>query len=305
MLDLNDLRYFALIVEHGGFSAAERHTHITKSKLSRRIGELEEQLGARLLQRSTRRLVLTEAGRAFHAHCVAMLEQAEAATQAVEQLHSEPTGTVRVTCPTAMAQFYQVTAMVADFMRRYPKVRVELDATDRVVNLVEERFDIALRTRGAGLADPALVARRIASSRLILVAAPAYLDVRGMPEDPAQLAQHDTIGSLREGAEQGWSLESGDGRALKLAHRPRMMCSDFLVQLQSAVGGVGIALLPLRVAWQYLADGTLRRVCKDWGTAEMPIHLVYASRRQVLPSVRMLIEHFAEHVPRQWVEQAA
>ena len=122
-LDLNDLHYFALIVEHGGFSAAERHAHITKSKLSRRVALLEERLGVRLLQRSTRRLALTEAGRAFHEHCAAMVVEAEAARQAVDQLRSEPAGRVRMSCPTVMAQFY-VARLVAEFMRRHPKVSV-------------------------------------------------------------------------------------------------------------------------------------------------------------------------------------
>src|ERR1700757_2260395 len=159
-MNLNDLRYFALIVEHGGFSAAERATHLTKSKLSRRVALLEEHLGVRLIQRSTRRLSLTEAGRAFHEHCAAILVEAEAAQQAVEQLRAAPSGTVRLTCPMAIAQFY-VARIVADFMRDHPKVRVEIESTDRTVNLIEERIDVAVRVRASGLEDPGLVTRRV------------------------------------------------------------------------------------------------------------------------------------------------
>ena len=295
-MDLNDLRYFTLIVEHGGFSAAERHARITKSKLSRRMALLEERLGVRLLQRSTRRLALTEAGRVFYEHCAAMVVEADAAQQAVEQLRSEPAGRVRMACPTAMAQFY-VTQLVADFMRRYPKVSIELDSTDRVVNLIEERVDIALRAFDAGVRDPGLIARRIASGRMVLVASPDYAAARAEIEDPQSLAQHNTIGSTRAGGEQIWSLTATDGRTAKVAHRPRLLCSDFTVQYQAALGGVGIALLPLRIAWRGLKDDALVRVAKEWGTPEQDIHLVYASRRGMLPSVRALVDYLEEHVP--------
>jgi DNA-binding transcriptional LysR family regulator len=295
-MDLNDLRYFTLIVEQGGFSAAERHAHITKSKLSRRVALLEERLGMRLLQRSTRRLALTEAGRVFYEHCAAMMVEADAAQLAVEQLRSEPAGRVRMSCPTAMAQFY-VARLVADFMRCHPKVSIELDATDRVVNLIDEGVDLALRAFDAGLHDPGLISRRIASGRMVLVASPAYAAARPLIDDPQSLAQHDTIGSMRAGVEQTWSLTATDGRTAKAAHRPRLLCSDFTVQYQAALGGVGVALLPLRVAWRGLKDGTLVRVAKEWGTPEQDIHLVFASRRGMLPSVRALVDYLVEHVP--------
>lgn len=295
-MDLNDLRYFALIVEHGGFSAAERHAHITKSKLSRRVALLEDRLGVRLLQRSTRRLALTEAGRAYYEHCAAMVVEADAARQAIEQLRSEPAGRVRMTCPSAMAQFY-LMRLVADFMRRYPKVSIELDSSDRVLNLIEERIDIALRTFDLGLRDPGLIARRIASGRTILVASPGYVAKCPPIEDPEPLAQLDTIGSVRTGAEQTWTLTSTDGRTMKVSHRPRLLCSDFTVQYQAALGGVGIALLPQRVAWRGLKEGTLVRVASQWGTPEQDIHLVFASRRGMLPSVRALIDFLVEQVP--------
>ena len=295
-MDLNDLRYFALIVEHGGFSAAERHVHITKSKLSRRVALLEDRLGVRLLQRSTRRLALTEAGRSFYEHCAAMLVEAEAAQQAVEQLRSEPAGMVRMSCPLMMAQFY-VGKLVADFMRQYPKVRVEMNCTDRVVNLIEESIDVALRARDTGLADPGLVARRIASGSFVLVAAPSYVEGRPPIEDPGQAVRLDTIGVYGDGSEQSWSLVSSAGRELRLAHRPRLLCSDFTVQYVAALAGVGVAMLPLRVVWRALGQGTLVRVAKDWGTPEQAIHLVFASRRGLLPSVRALIDYLALHVP--------
>jgi len=295
-MDLNDLRYFALIVDHGGFSAAERITRITKSKLSRRVSLLEERMGVRLIQRSTRRLSLTEAGRAFYEHCAAMLVEAEAAQQAVEQLRSAPAGTVRMTCPVPIAQFY-VARIVAEFMRLHPKVRVEIESTDRLVHLIEERIDLALRVSDSGLEDPALVTRRIASGRLVLVASPGYVAERPAIDEPAQIPPLETIAALHDGSEQNWSLVSSDGRAAKLAHRPRLLCSDYTVQVEAAAGGVGIALLPLRIAWRGLEDGSLVRIAKEWATVEQAIHLVYVSRRGMLPAVRGLIDHLVQHVP--------
>lgn len=298
MHDLNDFRYFALIVDHGGFSAAERAARITKSKLSRRVALLEERLGVRLLQRSTRRLALTEAGQAFYEHCAAMVVEADAARAAVEQLRSEPAGTVRITCPLIMAQLY-VARIVANFMRQYPKVRVEFNATDRSVNLIEERVDIALRARGGGLSDPGLIARKIASGRFVLVASPGYVESKSplTIEEPGDIAKLDTIGHSIEGMEQSWSLVATDGRTAKLAHTPRLLCSDYVVQYQAAVGGIGIALLPMRQVWGGLNDGSLVRVAKEWGTPVQDIHLVFASNRGMLPSVRALIDYLVLQVP--------
>ena len=296
-MDLNDLRYFAVIVEHGGFSAAERITHITKSKLSRRVSLLEERLGVRLIQRSTRRLSLTAAGQAFYEHCRAMVVEAEAALEAVDQLRSAPAGTVRMTCPVAIAQFY-LARIVAEFMREHPRVRVEIESTDRLVNLIDERIDVALRVRDSGLLDPALITRRIASGRMVLVASPAYVETRAPIDDPATMSQLDTIGGLHDGGDQSWVLAASDGRETKLQHRPRLLCSDYTVQYEAAAGGVGVALLPLRIAWRGLQDGSLVRVAKDWSTPEQDIHLVFVSRRGMLPAVRALIDNLVQQIPK-------
>ncbi len=261
-MDLNDLRYFALIVEHGGFSAAERAAHVSKSKLSRHVALLEERLGVRLIHRSTRRLSLTEAGRVFHEHCAAMLVEAQAAQTAVEQLRAAPAGTVRMACPAAFVQFY-LAHMVADFMRLNPKVRVEIESADRMVNLIEERIDLALRVRDVRLEEPGLVTRRIASGRMVLVASPSYIASRPDIDEPWQLDPEDTISALHGGGEYMWNLVSSDGRTFRLQHRPRLSCTDYTVQYEAAAGGVGIALLPLRIAWRGLQSGALVRVAKD------------------------------------------
>jgi DNA-binding transcriptional LysR family regulator len=295
-MNLNDLRYFALIVEHGGYTAAERVTQLHRSKLSRRIAELEASLGVRLLQRTTRRLALTEAGRVFYEHCAAMMVEAEAAKAAVDMLRSEPVGTVRISCPVVLAQLY-VAKLIASFMIDNPKVRVELDAVDRAVNLIEERIDIALRVRASAFNDPGVVSRQVAVGRFVLVASPAYLSAREPIETPGQLSTHDTIGALQEGAEQTWTLNSGDVQGTRIVARPRMLCSDLGIQLQAAISGVGVALLPRRIVATGLKYGALVQVLPEWGAPEESINLVYASRRGMLPSVRALSDYLLAHLP--------
>jgi len=225
-----------------------------------------------------------------------MLVEAEAAQEALEQLRSEPAGTVRMTCPVGLAQYF-IARLLTGFMQRYPKVRVELDASDHVVNLLEERMDIALRGRDSGLRDPRLVARRIASSRLVLVASPGWVAAHGPLDEPGQLTGLPTIGTLDEGEEQAWSLVSADGRSARLVHQPRLRCSDFAVQNVAAAGGVGVALLPQRMAERGFADGTLAPVATDWGTPWQDIHLVYTRRRGSLPAVQALVDYLVEQAP--------
>jgi DNA-binding transcriptional LysR family regulator len=292
-MDLNQLRHFALVVQHGGFSAAEREAHIPKAKLSRHVMELEERVGVRLLQRSTRRLALTEAGRIFYEHCAAMIEQASVGLQALEQLRSEPVGTVRVSCPHMMAHIHAQT--VADFMRLYPKVRIELICSDRLPDLIEDRIDIALHVREFEK-YPDLVVRRIKASSFLLVASPRYLTSRSVPEHPSELAEHDTVGELAQGREQTWELITSDGRAAKVSVQPRLLTGDHMVQHLAALGGVGVALLPLRAVWAALAEGTLQRVAKEWATPALHIHVAYLSRRGMLPAVRTLVDYLVERI---------
>jgi DNA-binding transcriptional LysR family regulator len=152
-----------------------------------------------------------------------------------------------MTCPSALAQG-TVTGLITKFMRLHPKVRVELDSSDRTLDIIEERIDIALRARDSGLTLPGLVARRIASGSFVLVASPDYVARRSAPETPSDLTRHDTIGSLREGEEQGWTLTARDGRIERVTVRPRFLCSDYTVQYQSALGGVCVPSLASRVA---------------------------------------------------------
>lgn len=289
-MDLNQLRHFALVVQHGGFSAAERETLIPKAKLSRHVMELEEQLGVRLLQRSTRRLALTEAGRIFYEHCAGMMEHASAGLEALEQLRSEPAGVVRVSCPNALAQIHMQS--IADFMRLYPKVRIELLCSDRIPDLIEDRVDIALHVREFEQ-HPDLVMRRIKASHFLLVASPRYLTSRKAPEHPSELSGHDIIGDRRE---QTWELCAAGGSILKVTVQPRLLTSEVTLQHFAAINGAGIALLPMRAVWSDLVEGTLQRIAPGWVTPDVHVNIAYLSRRGMLPAVRKLLDHLVERI---------
>jgi len=295
MQDLNDLFYFSIVVEKNGFAAAGRALDIPKSRLSRRIAQLEERLGVRLLQRSTRRFAVTEAGQRFYRHCQAVMAEAQAAEEAVAQLTTEPRGLVRMSCPVSFTQNL-MASILPGFMEKFPQVKLLVLSTNRRVDLINEGVDIAMRVRFKLDTDSDLVIRSFGHSHSVLVASPAYLDRHGRPEQPEDLAKFDTI-SIAEIEWQSWELSGPDGRTFKLEHQPRLMCGDFLLTVAAAKKGLGIALLPESVCCQALRDGDLEVILPHWSPPDGIVHCVYPSRRGVLPAVRVLIDWLAERMP--------
>src|SRR5215468_10971822 len=204
MQDLNDLFYFSIVVEKNGFAAAGRALGIPKSRLSRRISQLEERLGVRLLQRSTRRFAVTDAGQRFYRHCQAVIAEAQAAEEAVAQLTTEPRGLVRMSCPVSITE-NALAGIVPGFMQKYPQVKLFILSTNRRVDLINEGVDVALRVRMKLDTDSDLVVRSFGHSNALLVASPGYLDRRGRPQQPEELSDHDTI-SVTELETQAWEL---------------------------------------------------------------------------------------------------
>ncbi|HSC10192.1 MAG TPA: LysR substrate-binding domain-containing protein [Rhodanobacteraceae bacterium] len=295
MQDLNDLFYFSIVVEKNGFAAAGRALDIPKSRLSRRIAQLEERLGVRLLQRSTRRFAVTEAGQRFYRHCQAVMAEAQAAEEAVAQLTTEPRGLVRMSCPVSFTQNL-MASILPGFMEKFPQVKLLVLSTNRRVDLINEGVDIAMRVRFKLDTDSDLVIRSFGHSHSVLVASPAYLDQHGRPEQPEDLAKFDTI-SIAEIEWQSWELSGPEGRTFKLEHQPRLMCGDFLLTVAAAKKGLGIALLPESVCCQALRDGDLEVILPHWSPPDGIVHCVYPSRRGVLPAVRVLIDWLAERMP--------
>jgi DNA-binding transcriptional LysR family regulator len=297
MDDLNDLFYFVKVVEHGGFTQAGRALNMPKSKLSRRIADLEERHDVRLLQRSTRHFSVTETGREFYKHCVAVLVEAEAAREVIVRKRAEPQGIVRMSCPTALLE-YRISAPLVGFMAAYPKVEVHLEATNRRVDVLGEGLDLALRVRFPPLEDSGLVMRVLCQSHQRLVAAPGFARAHGLPADPAALAG---LPSLDWGPprDHTWQLVGPDGAGTNVRHRPRYVTDDMTALRQAALSGVGIAQLPWMVAEADLGAGALVDIVPGWAPKGGIVHAVFPSRRGQLPAVRLLIDWLAAHIERE------
>lgn len=294
--DLNDLAFFAAVVEHGGFSAAGRALGVPKSRLSKRVAQLEERLGVRLLERTTRRFVVTDVGQRFYEHCRTMLEAARAAQDAVDALSAEPRGIVRVSCPVSLAETL-LAAMLPDFLTRYPKVEVRLAATDRRVDLINEGFDIAIRVRSRIDADSSLVARTFGQSSVLPVASPGLLDELGRPADTADLARLPALSMYEHDGVPVWSLVDDDDVEASIEMRTRLVCGNFSVLLAAARRGLGVALLPEFVSGPAIARGELEVVLPGWRAPQGVMHFVYSGRRGLLPGVRALVDFLAERLP--------
>lgn len=298
MDDFNDLVYFASVVEHHGFSAAARATGVEKTRLSRRVAALEQRLGVRLLQRSTRSLALTEAGQRFYDHCLAAVEGARVAYESIAELRQEPAGTVRMSCAQVMAQSY-LAPILPGYLAQHPKVNLILDATDREVNLIEERVDLVLRARREVEDSAGLVARHLADARRILVASPSYLGKIDPLSVPCALSGCAILGRPLEVFEGQlrWELHGPEAETLVVQLSPRLVADDLRLLLESAIHGIGIALLPEPIVTAAIRAGLLTQVLPDWTATTHRIYLLYPSPRGMLPSVRSLIDYLLAHLP--------
>ena len=292
MRDLNDLYYYVQVVDHAGFAPAGRALGVPKSKLSRRIALLEERLGTRLIQRSTRRFAVTEAGQTYYQHCKAMLVEADAADEAIALTQAEPRGTVRMSCPVALLDMH-VAGMVADFLVAHPLVQVHLEDTNRRVDVVGEGMDIAIRVRPPPLADSDLVLRVLAERRQCLVACPRLL-TNGLPRDPADLAGLPSMDLGLPQHDHVWTLLGPDGAQAAIRHQPRLVTRGMLALRAAAVAGVGVVQLPSMLIREQIAQGELVHVIPGWAPRHEIIHAVFPSRRGLLPAVRALVDFLAE-----------
>lgn len=299
MRDLNDLYYFAKIVEHGGFSAAARALCVPKSRLSRRVQQLEERLGARLLNRSSRQFSLTEVGREYYERCRAMLVEAEAAEQAVAALHVSPRGVVRMSCPTALLNF-QFSALLAQFMVEYPGVELHLDATNRHVDVMAEGVDIAIRVRFPPLPSTDLVMRKLDISTQCLVASPAL--IAHPLQAPTELIGLPSLGMGPFQQDQHWQLDGPDGKITNIPHHPRLIVSDMTTLREAALAGLGVVQLPALMVWRDLKAGHLIHALPQWQPRAGIVHAVFPSRRGILPAVRTLLDFLARECERQHLQ---
>jgi DNA-binding transcriptional LysR family regulator len=294
-MDLNEIFVFASVVKAGSFTIAAAQLGMPKSTVSRKVSELEERLKSRLLQRTTRKVSLTDVGRTYYDYCTRIVAEVEDAERAVTGLQDTPRGLLRVTAPPNSAYLGPI---ISDYLKRYPEVQLELLCTGRNVDLVEERFDLGIRA--GRLADSTLVARSLGRVDSFFVATPSYLKKRGRPRSPEDLKRHDCAFFDAKFDRAVLRLENGQ-RSTELALTPRMTVSDYVVLHSAVVAGLGIALLPALLCVADLRARRLERVLRDWTPPSIPVHTVYPSTRHLSLKVKSFVDHLHKHLtPPPW-----
>lgn len=275
---------FANVVAEGSFTAAGRAQGISKQTVSARIAQLEEQLGLRLLERTTRRLRPTEAGARYYERCRAIATQIEDANREVQQQQAEPSGLLRVSAPTLYGRRY-LAKVVASYLSRFPRVRIELALSDRRVNLVDEGFDLAIRV--GLLHDSTLSARRLGEGHVYFVASPSFVAAQGMPS-PSALPTLPCIGMRPV---ETWEVA---GQSYKL--QPKLVVNDLEVGCDAAIAGLGIAQLPSIVCREPVRQGRLQLLFGPAATLLRPVHAVFPSRRHLSPKVRHFLDALSAEI---------
>ncbi len=283
------LQLFLRVVEDGSFAAAASHGGISRAQASKLIRALEDDLGVRLIQRTTRKLSLTEAGLQFHARVAeAMLALQEAAAEAAQR-QTEPRGRLRVSAPTSFATRHLGDALT-EFLRRHPRIELELDLSDQRADLVRDGFDMAIRI--GHLADSSLVARRIAPARMMAVAAPSYLRTHGTPVHPQQLESHAGLLYTLTAHPGQWTFTHG-GESVTVRLRGPLRAGNGDVLAGAALRGLGIAVQPTFIVGDAVRRGELQRILSDWELPDAAIYAVYPAGRAVPAKTRALIDFLA------------
>lgn len=287
--DLNDLRLFAEVVDRGSYTAAARHLGLQTSKLSRRVRALEEELGIRLLNRTSRSLSLTETGRRFHQHCLALVAEAKAAKEVIDQTRTQPQGTVRISCPIPLLSS-GIAEIIARYLEENPLVQVFIDATNRRVDVVEEGLDFAIRVRKPPLEDTDLAVRQLGPSTLVLAASPEFLARHPPPASLESLQDWPTLAMASNRELYTWTLYDAKRESVTLTHRPRLATDDLVSLRVAALRGLGVTMLPREFVEEDLHDGRLCHLLPHLGAKAGLVHAVFPTRRGMVSAVRHLLD---------------
>ncbi|MFD1560263.1 LysR substrate-binding domain-containing protein [Paraburkholderia silviterrae] len=287
--DLNDLRLFAEVVDHGSFTSAARALGLQTSKLSRRVRALEEELGVRLLNRTSRSLSLTETGRRFHQHCVALVAESKAAKDIVDQTRSQPQGTIRISCAVGLLSS-GITAIITRYLRDNPQVQVLVDATNRRVDVVEEGLDFAIRVRVPPLENTDLAVRQLGLSVQILVASPELAAQYPSPGSIESLEAWPTLAMANSRERFAWNLVDASGHTTSWPHRPRLATDDLASLRAAALQGIGVAMVPRELVDADLRSGRLIHLLPELASTPGLVHAIFPSRRGMVPAVRHLLD---------------
>jgi DNA-binding transcriptional LysR family regulator len=282
---------FVQVVDHGSFSAAAKRLELSPAMVTSHVQALEKRLGIQLLNRTTRKVSVTEAGRAFYERCTQILTEVEEAETAASDLHSTPRGTLRVNTSVALARL--VTPLIADYVAKYPEVSFELIMTDRMIDLVEEGFDLALRA--GPLPDSTLIARRLGLGRKTLCAAPAYLARRGTPKRPLDLGGHNCLTYMNSFLENHWRFTGPDGEH-EVEVSGNLRTNSIEGMRAAALSGLGICLMPALTIGPDIAAGRLVRLLPEFRTTEAIIQAVYPSSRHLSLKVRTFLDFLVDRL---------
>lgn len=284
-----EMRVFTAVVDAGSFVAAADALGLSKAAVSRYVSELEQRLGVRLLHRTTRKLSLTGEGTVFLARSREILASIEASEAELSTRSESASGLLKVSVPVSFG-IQHLAPLWGEFLKAHPLVSLDVQLADRVIDLVDEGFDLALRI--ARLPDSSLVSRKLASTRLVLCASPGYLEQRGAPQHPSELAGHDILGYSLLAMGDQWQFEGPDG-AVTVKVRPRLWTNNGDTCVAAAVQGSGIQLQPTFLVAHELAEGTLVEVLPQYRSIELGIYVVYPTRKFLLPKVRVLVDYLS------------
>jgi DNA-binding transcriptional LysR family regulator len=301
MLDLNDFFYFVQVVERRGFTAAGRVLGMPKSTLSYRVKKLEEELGVRLINRTSRHFAPTQAGEEFYRHAAGIVRAADEAESLVRQRVKEPFGVVRFTAAIGTAQF-ALREIVMNFIQEYPRIQLMEYVTSRQIDLLAENFDVAIRAHSGALPDSTLVSRTLAVAPWILVAGTGSLKQAGSPKTPQDLKHFPSLFLWRANTTPAWRLQpqaktQRRQSEVTLTLTPRLVSNDLSTLKQAAVNGMGIAALPAYVCKSELRSRKLTRILPGWLAGESTFTALLPHRLGVLPAVRIFVDYLARHLP--------
>lgn len=296
-MDLNDIVVFTKVVETKSFTGAAEQLGLPKSTVSRKLAQLEERLGVRLVQRTTRKLALTDIGEAYYERAARIVADLAAAEQVVTDMQATPRGRLRVTAPIDLSAQYLGT-IIAEFTAAHPDVNVELDATDRIVDLIEEGFDVGIRF--GPLPESTLIARKLSTFGALLCAAPSYLKRRPAPANIDEVEDHDKVLFLPSARTQGWTLVNGD-QTYELARPVRFSSNNIMSVRDVVLAGGGISALPEFMVACDIHEGRLVNILPEWRGRATDMNAVYPARQNLPPRLSLFLEHLSKSMnPPPW-----
>lgn len=284
---LEGMKTVIAVIETGSFTAASERLSMSKALVSKYVGQVEKQLNIRLFNRTTRRLTITDAGKAYYQHALNLIEQYEALVDTVTESQSSPSGKLRISAPIAFGEIV-LAPMLPKFLRLYPRLEVELHLSNRPVDMIEEGVDVRLRI--GDVSDSNLIAREVGRFELMLVASPSYLAEKGTPKDYLDLSTHDCIIDSNYRIAQNWPIKTEDGQQFTITVKKAVAANSPSAVTALAIAGAGIALTPSFVAKKAISDGTLQRVLPNYYIDEFTLTALYPHRNYLAKKVRCFLD---------------